>query len=202
MDVFEAIATTRAMRRLDPDRPVSDADLLTIVEAATKGPSGGNRQPVRWLVVRDEEPRRRLGAIYRDCWAVYQQANPPRDVGDSEAQARVRRSAAHLGDHMGDAPAIILPCSRRGIGESSIFPAVQNLCLAARALGLGTTITTVHRVREGDVKALLGVPDDVVVWAMIPVGHPTGRWGEAVRRPVAEVTYWNAWSQPPPPVDR
>jgi nitroreductase len=202
MDVFEAIATTRAMRRLDPDRPVSDADVLTIVEAATKGPSGGNRQPVRWLVVRDEERRRQLGAIYRACWDVYQQTNVPRDGGDSPAQARVRRSAAHLGAHMGEAPAIVLPCSRRGIGESSVFPAVQNLCLAARALGLGTTITTIHRIREGDVKALLGVPDDVVVWAMIPVGHPTGRWGEAVRRPVAEVTYWDAWDRPPPPVDR
>jgi nitroreductase len=199
VDVFEAIATTRAMRRLDPDRPVSDDDLLTIVEAATKGPTGGNRQPVRWLVVVDDERRRQLGAVYAACWEVYQQGNTPRDTGDDPAQARVRSSAAHLGAHMGDAPAIVLPCARRGIGESSVFPGVQNLCLAARALGLGTTITTIHRIREDEVKALLGVPDDVVVWAMIPVGHPTGRWGEAVRRPVPEVTYWNAWKVPPPP---
>jgi nitroreductase len=192
MDVFEAIATTRAMRRLDPDRPVRDADVLTIVEAATKGPSGGNRQPVRWLVVRDAGTRRRLGEIYAACWDIYQQHNVPRE------EARVRRSAAHLGAHMGESPVIVLPCSRRGIGESSVFPAVQNLCLAARALGLGTTITTLHRFREDDVKVVLGIPDDVVVWAMIPVGYPTGRWGEAVRRPVAEVTYWDAWDRPPP----
>lgn len=201
MDVFDAIATTRAMRRLDPDAPVADADVLRIVEAATKGPSGGNRQPVRWLVVRDPERRRRLGDIYAACWEVYQQVNTPRDGGDTPAQAKVRRSAAHLGAHMGDSPVIVLPCSRRGIGESSVFPAVQNLCLAARALGLGTTITTLHKLREGDVKELLGVPDDVVVWAMIPVGVPTGRWGEAVRRPVREVTFWDGWDRPPPPAE-
>jgi len=206
MDVFDAIATTRAMRRLDPERPVSDADVLTIVEAATKGPTGGNRQPVRWLVVRDAEKRRRLGEIYAACWDVYRQRNVPTDTSGgadvSPAQSRVRSSAAHLGAHMGESPVIVLPCSRRGIGESSVFPGVQNLCLAARALGLGTTLTTIHLIREDEVKALLGVPDDVVVWAMIPVGHPTGRWGEAVRRPVTEVTYWDGWKLPPPAVDR
>lgn len=199
MDVFEAIATTRAMRRLDPDRDVADRDLLKIVEAATKAPSGGNSQPARWMVVRDADKRRRLGDIYRECWQSVRghYANLAETSTDT---ARVLRSADHLGEHMGDAPAIILPCAKGQSGqvESSIFGAVQNLFLAARALGLGTTLTTVHRLREDEVRQVLGIPDDVSTWAMIPVGYPLGRWGEAKRRPVQEVTYWDGWKQPVP----
>jgi nitroreductase len=199
MDVFEALSTTRAMRRLDPSRDVSAADLLKIVEAATKAPSGSNSQPVRWLVVRDAEKRRLLGDIYRACWAPVREMYAAAMEEGSE-NARVLRSADYLGDHMGDAPAIVLPCSRGAAGqaESSVFGAVQNLCLAARALGLGTTLTTVHRTREAEVRAVLGVPDDVTTWAMIPVGYPLGRWAEARRRPVREVTYWDSWKSPPP----
>jgi nitroreductase len=200
MDVFEAMATTRAMRRLDPDKEVSDADVLRIVEAATKAATGGNSQPVRWMVVRDADKRRQLGDIYRECWKPVSEMYAAR-TDTSPDTARVLRSADHLGHHMGDAPVIILPCSRgeAGQAESSVFPGVQNLFLAARALGLGTTLTTVHRLREPEVRAVLGIPDDVTTWAMIPVGYPTGRWGEAVRRPVADVTYWDAWKAAPPP---
>src|SRR2546423_12802971 len=99
MDVLEAIATTRAMRRLDPDRDVSDADLLTIVEAATKAPSGGNSQPVRWIVVRDADKRKRLGDIYRECWQPVRQMYASR--GDMTPDtSRVLNSADYLGDHM------------------------------------------------------------------------------------------------------
>lgn len=193
MDVFEAINTTRAMRRLDATKPVSDADILTIIEAATKAPSGGNRQPARWLVVRDAAKRRRLGEIYKACWDGYQQSFAG-STNATPAQERVRSSGAYLGEHMGDAPVIILPCSREEARNApSVFPAVQNLFLAARALGLGTTLTTLHRLREPEVRALLAIPDDITTWAMIPVGYPLGRWGEAVRKPVTEVTYWDAW---------
>ena len=196
MDVFEAIATTRAMRRLDPDRPVSDADLLKIVEAATKAPTGGNSQPVRWLVVTDAEKRKALGDVYRRCWSGVREvyASRPQEGGLS----RMLSSADHLGEHLGEAPALILPCSWPGTDGSSIFPGVQNLFLAARALGLGTTLTTVHRLEEATVRAILDIPEDVTTWALIPVGYPTGRWGEAKRRPVVEVAYWNGWKQPPP----
>jgi nitroreductase len=199
MDVFEAIATTRAMRRLDAGRPVSDADVLKVVEAATKAPTGGNSQPVRWMVVRDPDKRRRLGEIYQACWAPVHDFYATQADGSPDV-ARMLRSADHLGEHMGDAPVILLPCSRGQVGqaEASVFPAVQNLFLAARALGLGTTLTTVHRLQEGEVRAVLGIPDDVTTWAMIPMGYPTGRWAEAPRRPVAEVTYWDTWKEPPP----
>lgn len=196
MDVFEAIRTTRAMRRLDPDRDVSDADVRTIVEAATKGPSGGNAQPVRWLVVRDAALRRRLGEIYKEAWAPVSEAYRGRTRAGSST-ARVLNSADHLGEHMGEAPVIVIPCAP-GAADASVYGAVQNLMLAARALGLGTTLTTVHRMREAEVRETLGIPDEVNTWAMIPVGYPLGRWGEARRLVYAEVTYWDRWGAAPP----
>ena len=192
MDVFEAMRTTRAMRRLDPSRPVSREDIWTIVEMATKAATGGNSQPVRWIVVEDEDKRRRLGDIYRECWdqigAAYRQRTPADDTQTN----RILNSADHLGQHMGESPFIIIPASRAG-DAASVFPGVQNLFLAARARGLGTTLTTVHRLQEADVRAALGIPDDVQTWALIPVGYPTGKWGEAKRRPVEETTYWDGW---------
>lgn len=194
MDVFEAIRTTRAMRRLDPNKPVAEEDLWTIVEAATKAPSGGNSQPVRWLVVTDAEKRKKLGEIYKACWGPVGQMYRQRTPAEDTTTNRVLTSADHLGEHMGDAPVIIIPCSKGG-DAGSVFPGVQNLFLAARALGLGTTLTTVHRMKEAEVKEVLGIPADVNTWAMIPVGYPTGKWGEATRRPVQEVTYWDGWRE-------
>jgi nitroreductase len=190
MELFEAIRTTRAMRRLDHDRPVPEADIWTIVEAASKAATGGNAQPVRWLVVTDADKRARLGDIYRECWRPVRELYASRE--SDETTARVLRSADHLGEHMGDAPVLIIPASKGG-DPASVFPGVQNLFLAARALGLGTTLTTVHRSREDDVRAVLDIPADVNTWAMIPVGYPTGVWGEAARRPVEEITYWDGW---------
>jgi len=189
MELFEAIRTTRAMRRLDPARPVAEADIWTILEAASKAPSGGNSQPVRWIVVTEAEKRERLGAIYGEAWKPVSELYSQRaDDGISA----VLRSADYLGEHMGDAPVILIPTSR-GDDPASVYPACQNLFLAARSLGLGTALTTVHRLREAEVREVLGIPDDVHTWAMIPVGYPLGKWGEAQRRPVAETTYWNAY---------
>jgi nitroreductase len=194
MDVFEAMRTTRAMRRLDNSKPVSDDDIWTIVEYATKAATGGNSQPVRWIVVRDAEKRKRLGEIYKECWAqvgaMYRQRTPADDTQTN----RILTSADHLGEHMGEAPVIIIPASKGG-DPGSVYPGVQNLFLAARALGLGTTLTTVHKLKEAEVREVLGIPDDVQTWAMIPVGYPTGRWGEAKRRPVEETTYWDGWRE-------
>ena len=197
MDVFEAIRTTRAMRRLDSSRPVSDEDLWTIIEAATKAPSGGNGQPMRWLVVRDEAQRRRLGEIYATSWAPVAQMYRARTPAEDTTTQRVLNSADWLGEHMGEAPVILVPCAKGG-DPASIYPGVQNLFLAARALGLGTTLTTVHKLNEGEVREVLGIPEDVQTYALIPVGYPTGRWGEAQRRPVEEVTYWDSWRETRP----
>ena len=199
MDVLEAIKTTRAMRRLDPDRPVSDQDLRLILDAATRGPAGGGNERARYLVVRDPELKRRLGEIYRRAAEValahYEEAARTDPVA-----ARMLKSAWHLADHLGEAPALILVTARgkRGFVESSVYPGVQNLMLAARSLGLGTTLTTIHQRHEDEVKELLGIPDDQLTFCLIPVGHPLGRWGEAKRLPVDEVAYWDRWGNPPP----
>lgn len=199
MDLFEAIRTTRAMRRLDPNRDVSDTDLERILWAATKAASGGNRQPVRWLVVRDPELKRRVGAVYREA------AEPALErfaqlAEQDEAARRNLASNRHLAEHMGEAPVLIIPCAAgiRGRIEASVLPAVENLLLAARALGLGTALTQIHLDREADIKAILGIPDDVHTFVIIPVGYPLGRWGEAPRKPVAEVAYLDRWENPLP----
>jgi nitroreductase len=189
VDVLEAIRTTRAMRRLDPAREVSEGDLLTILEAATRGPTGGNRQPVRWLVVRDPGLKRRVGDVYRE------QAYRALEGAPDDA---LTRSSYHLADHLGEAPVLVIPCAAGDFGRlpASVFPSVQNLMLAARSLGLGTTLTTIHRVDEAAVKNILGIPADVHTFALIPVGYPLGRWGEGPRKPVSEVAYRDRWGSP------
>ncbi len=192
MDVFEAMRTTRAMRRLDNTKPVSDEDLWTILDAAGKAATGGNRQPVRWIVVRDAEKKRKLGDIYKAMWAevgkAYRAAADPSDT----QTGRILNSADHLGEHMGEAPVIIIPAGK-GADAASVFPGVQNLFLAARALGLGTTLTTIHKLREDEVREILGIPEDVETFCMIPVGYPLGKWGEGPRRPIEDITYWDTW---------
>lgn len=195
VDVFEAIWTTRAMRRLDPDRDVPDEALWQILEASSKGPSGRNRQQLRWIVVRDQAMKDRLGALYRSVWESYQ-AEVPAGAYDDPQVRRNMSSAEHLAHHLHEAPVILIACAeRRGSVEAAVYPGVQNLMLAARALGLGTTLTTLYRARETELKELLDIPDDVETFALVPVGYPLGRWGEGQRRPVEESVHWDRWGQ-------
>jgi nitroreductase len=188
LDLFEAIRTTRAMRRLDPSRTVSDADIRRVLEAATKAPSGGNRQPVRWIVVTDPELRSQLGEVYRRCAAKLME-------GDEDSP--LTRSSWYLIEHFGEAPVLIVACTE---GENrrpaSVLPAVQNLMLAARGLGLGTTLTTSHLEDEAAVKRILGIPENVMTYCIVPMGYPLGRWAEAQRKPVEEVAYRDRWNNP------
>jgi nitroreductase len=174
------------MRRLDPERPVAEADLRKVLTAATKGPTGGNRQPIRWLVIRDPELKRRVGEVYREA------ARAAIDAG-GDTQSPHARSSYHLADHLGEAPVLVIPCADFKTSPASVYPSVQNLMLAARALGLGSTLTTIHRVKEDEVKAILGIPADVQTFAIIPIGYPLGRWAEAPRKPIDEVVYWDRW---------
>lgn len=208
MDLFEAMYTTRAMRRLKPD-PVPDDVIRAVLDAAIRAPSGGNSQGWTFLVVRDPDLRRGLGDIYRPCIeGLFQPGGPYArllDSPDAEVAGTTRRladSALWLGEHMHEAPVIIVPCQRTGgrptdiASGSSIYPAVQNLMLAARAFGLGTTLTTIHRQRQDEVRALLGIPAEIETAALIPMGYPRGRWGVAQRRPVEEVVFVDRWEQP------
>jgi nitroreductase len=199
MDVFEAIGTQRAMRRLKPD-PVSDEHLWTILDAAVKAPSGGNRQPWKFLVIRDPETKRKIAEHYLDAWnRIYA---PFRDFALADPPtARVFNSADHLANHLAEVPVLILVTVQRdGVAPgspagASIYPAAQNLMLAARALGLGATMTTLHMEHEREVKELLGIPEGVDTMALIPIGWPRGRFGPASRQPAEQVTFWDRWGE-------
>jgi nitroreductase len=199
MDFFEVARTQRAMRRLHPDA-LPDEDLWTILETAIMAPSGGNRQPWNFLVVRDREKKRKIGAWYLEAWE--RAYGPARDaMRANPSQARTYSSADHLARHLAECPVLIIATVRKemfAIGPTlgaSIYPAVQNLMLAARALGLGTTLTTLHKMHEDDVKKLLGIPEDVETMALIPVGRPKGTFGTPERLPVEKVVYWDSWGE-------
>jgi nitroreductase len=199
MDFFDVVRTQRAMRRLRPD-PVSDADLWKILDAAIRAPSGGNRQGWNFIVIRDAETKRKIAAWYLDGWEqVYGAARDVMLASADPSQARTYRSADYLARHLADVPVIIIATLRRdgqrlhALAGASIYPAVQNLMLAARALGLGATLTTLHRAHEQEVKELLGIPEDVETRALIPVGYPRGKFGEAPRMPAEKVVYWERW---------
>lgn len=216
MDAIETIMTTRAMRRFS-DEPVADADIETCLRAAQQGPSGGNVQPQQYVVVTDAQVRTQLGTLYRRAYHRYEQSLPEPAAFPDEAQGaawrRTRDASRHLADHLAEVPVVVLflqpiiPWGSRdadgpmdiGRLDASVYPAVQNFCIAARSLGLGTALTTVVRIHSAEVLALLGVPtrDDgsarFEIAALVPVGHPIGKFGVAARKPAAAVTHWNHW---------
>jgi nitroreductase len=218
--LFDAIYSARALRRLKPD-PVPDDVITRLLDAAIRAPSAGNAQHWAFIVVRDAELRLALGAIYRKASdiasAIYQARGRPPHMSE-EQYRRFLSSGAYLWDHMGEAPVLLLPCLRdrppppretlpaavQAIYErelaytdrirgASIYPAVENIILACRALGLGTLITTNHIRCEDEVKALLGIPDDVSTYALMPIGYPRGKFGPLARRPLGEVAYADEW---------
>ncbi len=209
--VVDAILTTRAIRRFS-DRAVDDADIATCLRAAQQAPSGGNVQPQQYVVVTDATMRATVGDFYRRAFDRYEKSLPaPASFADEQQAAawrRTRDASRHLADHLGDVPAIVLflqplipwaPSDADGpmdIGrlDASVYPAVQNFCVAARALGLGTALTTVIRIHNDEVLAALGVPAGrFEIAALTPVGYPTGRFGIAARKPSTAVTHWNTW---------
>jgi nitroreductase len=200
--LFEAIYSQRAIRRLKPD-PVPDDLIHKLIEAATKAPSGGNRQPWAFIVIRDRATKEKLGEWYLDAWNRTYGAIPEDQRAQLQGMARVYRAADHLAHHLSEAPVLILACARDApppggpSGAShhgSLFPAVQNLLLAARGLGLGASLTTLHKGHEREVKELLGIPETVETVALIPVGYPIGKYGPTTRRPVEEVLHLERWN--------
>jgi nitroreductase len=211
MDAIEAIMTTRAMRRYS-DRPVEQADIETCLRAAQQAPSGGNVQPQQYVVVQDPAKRAALGELYRSAFDRYERSLPEPSSFADERQAaawrRTRDASRHLADHLGEVPVIVVflqplipwsPSDDEGpmdIGrlDASVYPAVQNFCVAARALGLGTALTTVIRIHTAEVLALLGAPEGrYEVAALTPLGYPTGNFGVAPRKPAPAVTHWDSW---------
>jgi nitroreductase len=208
---IESIMTTRAIRRFS-DAPVTDEELSICLAAAQQAPSGGNVQPQQYLVLTDDTAKAVAARWYRAAFDRYEASLPePTSFRDEEQAASWRRTHAasrHLADHLAEAPAIVLflqpriPWTPRdaagemdiGRLDASVYPAVQNFCLAARAIGLGTTLTTVVRIHGRELLADLGVPEDrFEIAALVPVGRPAGRFGVALRKPAAAVTHWNEW---------
>ncbi|MSQ30083.1 MAG: nitroreductase [Dehalococcoidia bacterium] len=207
LDVLEAIHSTRSMRYLKPD-PIPDEVLWQIVDAAIRGPTGSNRQTWGWIVVRDPAKKKQIADWYRDGWNIANRV----DKRDREARMEIAKrnplglasylSVEHLAEHLEEAPAYVIVVQQGAAGRpslragSSIYGAVQNLCLAARAFGIGSTFTTAHAIgpHEDDVKRLLGIPEDAVTMCLIPLGYPSrGKFSEPRRQPVEEVTHWDHW---------
>jgi nitroreductase len=218
--LFEAIYSARSIRRLKPD-PIPEELITAVLDAAIRAPSGGDAQGWAFVVVRNPDQRRRLGAIYRKASdiaeAIYAARGRPPHLTEQQF-ARLMRSGAHLWEHMGEAPVILVPCSRcpalpppeaappdiaarwedevayaERIRGASIYPAVQNIILACRGYGLSTVITTNHIRCEEEVKTVLGIPEDVLTWALMPVGWPIDKFGPLTRRPLDEIVHADRW---------
>ena len=206
-DLLTGIATTRAIRRLAPD-PIPDDDLATILWHATRAPSGTNRQPFRCVVLRDGErvaaAKALLGRGFRAGWAAKtEDAGYDRGsaVDPSTPKGRQRAAMQHLVDHFEQIPVVVLACLVRYRDANpyeggSVYPACQNLLLAARALGYGGVMTGWHHTVDAELRALLGVPDGVAIHATIPLGRPLGSHGPVRRLPLSELVYDGGWDEP------
>jgi nitroreductase len=199
MPLGEAMFTQRSIRRLRPDS-IPIEDIRTIIEAASKAPSGGNTQPARYIVLTDRDVIRQFGALYREAWWAKRrdEGKPWTRREEIPAEERVSRGAALLADEMADAPCIVLALTLRKGQANSVLPGVQNLMLAARALGIGSVPTTLHPQVLDRVYELLGIPETAEFHLCIPLGYPRGNFGPTQRRPTAETTFFNRWDAPVP----
>jgi nitroreductase len=223
--LFEAMYSARSLRHFKPD-PVPEALITRVIDAAIRASSGGNTQHWFFIVVRDAAKKRQLAALYRKASgyasALYSSRPKPDHLTDEQYRQFLANSG-YLWDHLVDAPLILVPClmkreppertslpevvqarydrhlaNLQRISGSSIYPAVQNIILACRALGLGTVITTNHMLYEDEVKTVLGMPDNAATFALMPIGYPTRKYGPLTRKPVAEVTFADSWGSPWP----
>lgn len=212
MELLDAIMTLRSMRRLTNDPPVTEAEIEHCLRAAVQAPSGGNVQPWQFVVLTDPDQRARVAEVYqrasRRYLAAIEASRPPTD--DEDAERSWQRGAAltqHLADNLAATPIVLFvltpypniltdgegPIEIGGL-EASIFPAVQNFLLAARDLGLGTTLTTLVKVYEDEIKDICGIKPHHEIVALVPVGRPVGSFGTPPRRRAETVTSWNTYS--------
>ena len=204
--LLDGLATTRAIRRYR--EPVLEDDLATIMWHATRAPSGSNRQPFRFVVLRDG-PRARqakalLGESFRTLWAEKRRRDGY-DAGSGTQsdtpKARMAATMEHFVDHFETTPVVVLACLIRHRSPTptegaSVYPACQNQLLAARALGYGGVMTMWHAYVEDELRELLDIPDDVAISATLTLGRPEGGHGPVRRRPVDELVFDDGWEQP------
>lgn len=201
--LFEVMYTCRAMRRIKPD-PVPEELLVKLVESGNQAPTGSNVQNVRWLIVRDAETKRQLAEENRKHITAYMAADRVEELPhQSKAKRdRMREAVIWQMEHMHEIPALVIGClefdepqgeAARAGGGGYVWPAVQNVLLAARALGLGATPTTLALRDRDRVKAILGLPETVEAYCLLPVGYPMGNFGPVTRLPVEETLHWDRW---------
>lgn len=209
----ELLTTTRAVRkRLDFDRPVPDDHVRACVAAAMQAPSGSNNMSMQFVVIRDEELRRQVGEIYRQCYEVYKTLDgvyvgsieKPTEPEQAQ-QRRVQTSADYLGEHMGRAPVLVIGCTKGRVDQlpghvaaarmGNILPATWSFMLAARARGLGTAWTTLHLFQEQQVAELLGIPyDEVQQCVLTPLAYTVGTDFKPAQRPEPDtIIHWDRW---------
>ncbi|MCY3794948.1 MAG: nitroreductase family protein [Gammaproteobacteria bacterium] len=218
IDLFEALNTSRSLRRLKPD-PIPDDIIRQVIEAGTKAPSGSNQQNWRFLAVTDPEKRAALAELYRKGADIvglrnYGDEGAPGGGGDDRAQRLTANSVKYLIDHIQDPPLLLLLCAvplpapepppgyeppanvlkfMERSEPAGILLAVQNIMLACRAFGLATCPTTLHLVHEDEVKDLLGIPEGAKTFMMLPIGYPNDKIGPVRRYPVEDVTFRDTW---------
>jgi nitroreductase len=212
--LFEVMYSARALRRFKTD-PVPEELLTRILDAAIRAPSAGNAQNWAFIVVRDPEQRRSLGAIYRRASDIVAQFYAARERPSHMSEEQYRRlmsSGSHLWSHMDEAPVLLVPCLKlealpsvpaavvpldmqakyqelriNRLSGASIYPAIQNIILACRAFGLGTLITTNHTLLEEEVRTVLVLPPEMRTYALMPIGYPRDKFGPLSRLPVTAV---------------
>jgi nitroreductase len=210
----ELLSTTRAVRkRLDFTREVPDDLIRECVAAAMQSPSGSNNMTMQFVIVRDPDTRRAIGDVYRQCYGVYQTLDGIyiRTIDKGEAQAQQQQvrsadSADYLGEHMGDAPALVLACTAGGRVDGApammaasmlgnVLPATWSFMLAARARGLGTAWTTVHLMMEKQVADIVGIPFDTVQQVCLsPLAFTIGTDFKPAVRPAPDtIIHWDKW---------
>lgn len=208
LELLDGLVTTRAIRRFRPDA-IPEDDLARMLFAATRAPSGSNRQPFRFLVLRDgpsaTQARALLGSAFRAMWSEKRRADGY-DAGSgtdrSSAKGRMAAAMQQFVDDFEQIPVVVLACLDRGRAAdvhdgASIYPGCQNLLLAARALGYGGVMTMWHAMVDAELRDLLGIPDAVFLAATIPLGRPVGRHGPVRRRPLPELVYEDRWASSP-----
>ncbi len=213
-DLFEALYTLTSVRRFRPD-PVPDRVLWSILEAATHAPSARNAQPWYFVVVRDATAKREIAALYLSAWQQAQAytvgTDADADVKHRPGYATMMRRVDELATHMHDVPVLVLAClDTTQLGPmvdaaghivapqsayASIFPAVQSLMLAARGLGVGSTLTTVHAIVESEMRAVVGIPQDVHIAALVPLGYPVRPFRVGKRKAVEDVAFFDRWGR-------
>jgi len=205
--LFEVMFSTRSMRRLKPD-PVPDEVIYKILDAGIRAPSGGNTQHWRFVVVKDSQVKKQVQEVYQKGWrevqAMYQTRSAPTHM-EAGGFRRLLDAATHLAEHMAEAPVLLFTCLKERpmppqlaaklarLSGSSIYPAVQNILLACRALGLGATLTTVCSLYEDEIKSVLHLPSDISTYALLPIGYPLGKFGPVRRMAVEEITCVDQW---------